>query len=220
MGFYERVIFNRAMEFALDRPQVNAERARVLGAVRGRILEVGMGTGLNLENYPAGVGPVTAANLEPELDSRAERRAAARGLQVEVVKGDATVLPFADQSFDSVVCTFLLCSVSDPDRALCEFRRVLAPEGQLFFIEHVKSAKPLLAFAQRALDPVQRTFACGCSLVRDTERAIERAGFEFLELRRREDADVPWWLGTVISGVAEVHSAPPGHAARRAPRRA
>ena len=75
MGFYERVIFNRALEFALNRPQIDGERKRVLGAVRGRILEVGVGTGLNLRAYPPGVTSVTAANLEPELDPRAERRA-------------------------------------------------------------------------------------------------------------------------------------------------
>jgi ubiquinone/menaquinone biosynthesis C-methylase UbiE len=204
MGFYERVVFNRALEFALDRPQIDGERRRVLAGVRGRILEVGVGTGLNLHCYPPGVAEVTAANLEPELDTRAKLRASSRGLEVEVKRGDAGALPFADASFHSVVCTFLLCSVSAPERALAEFRRVLAPGGRLHFLEHVKSRKPALGFAQRALDPLQRTFGCGCSLVRDSERAIENAGFRFRELRRQEQSDLPWWLGTLISGVAEV----------------
>src|SRR5688572_19370035 len=184
MGFYERTIFNRALEFALDRPEIEGERKRVLAGVRGRILEVGVGTGLNLDCYPPGVPSVTAANLEPELDPRAERRAAHRSLQVRVVRGDAAALPFPIQSFDSVVCTFLLCSVREPARALAEFHRVLAPSGRLYFLEHVKSGRPALASVQRALDPLQRLFACGCSLVRDSERAIEKAGFRFQELRR------------------------------------
>src|SRR5215204_234766 len=103
MGFYERVIFNRALEFGLDRPQIEGERKRVLAAVRGRILEIGVGTGLNLRCYPPGVAQVTAANLEPELDPRAERRARAHGVKVQVERGDAAELPFATASFDSIV---------------------------------------------------------------------------------------------------------------------
>jgi ubiquinone/menaquinone biosynthesis C-methylase UbiE len=204
MGFYERTIFNRALEFALDRPRIEAERKHVLAGVRGRILEVGVGTGLNLGCYPPGVASVTAANLEAELDRRAERRAADRNLVVDVVRGDAGALPFANQSFDSVVCTFLLCSVRDPDRALAEFHRVLAPGGRLHFLEHVKSRQAALASLQRLLDPLQRRVACGCSLVRDTERAIETQFCRFVELRHQERGDLPWWLGTLISGVAEV----------------
>jgi ubiquinone/menaquinone biosynthesis C-methylase UbiE len=203
MGFYERTIFNRGLEFALDRPGIEAERRRVLAGVRGRILEVGVGTGMNLGCYPPGVIRVTAANLEPELGPRAERRAAENNLQVQVVRGDAGALPFRNQSFDSVVCTFLLCSVTEPARALAEFHRVLAPSGRLHFLEHVKSRKPGLASVQRALDPLQRLLACGCSLLRESEQAIENASFHFQELRHQERSDLPWWLGPLISGVEE-----------------
>jgi ubiquinone/menaquinone biosynthesis C-methylase UbiE len=202
MGFYERAIFNPAMEFALDRPPINAERARVLAAARGRILEVGVGTGLNFERYPGSVTAITAANLEPALDRRAARRASARGLDIERVQGDAAALPFDSGRFDTVVCTFLLCSVAEPERSLAEFRRVLAPGGRLLFLEHVKSDRPGIGRVQRVLDPVQRTVACGCSLLRDTERAITGAGFTFRELRR-EASVLPWWLGSLIGGAAE-----------------
>ncbi|MCA9708107.1 MAG: class I SAM-dependent methyltransferase [Myxococcales bacterium] len=202
MGWYERHVFNRAMEHVLDRPVVWAERAAALEAARGRILDVGLGTGMNLPSYPAHVERITTVSPGPRLDARALARAAARGIDVAFVEGHAEAMPVPSAAFDTVVCTFVLCTVADPAAALAEFRRVLAPGGRLVFLEHVASPRPAPRALQRVLDPVHRRLACGCSIVRDTVASIRRAGFHMEALTERHVGAVPWPYRRVIRGAA------------------
>lgn len=199
MGLYERAVFNPAMDWVLSRPSVEAERARLLAAARGAVLEIGVGTGLNLPHYPAAVTAITAAAPAAQLDARAARRAAEREVAIELVNARAESLPFAARSFDTAVSTFVLCTVADPEAAIGELARVLRPDGRLLFLEHVVRPRGAGRLVQRILDPVHRPLTCGCSLVRDTAAALS-ARFTLDELEELELAGLPYTVRRVIRG--------------------
>lgn len=202
MSLYERFVFNPMMELVLDRPAVREQRRQALSPACGRVLEVGIGTGLNLDCYPDGVSELSALTLEPALDPRTVRRARQRGIEIVHVVGDGERLPFDDGAFDSVVCTFLLCSVKDPARVTAELGRVLAPRGQMLVLEHVAHPKPGIARLQRVLDPVHRRLGCGCSLVRETRATLERSGLFELRLDELDLPDLPPIYRHLIRGRA------------------
>jgi SAM-dependent methyltransferase len=178
---------------------LRAWRAEVAGSVRGRVLEIGAGTGLNLPHYPEGVDLVLT---EPSPDMR-ERLASRAGVR-EILPHFAEELPFPDAAFDVVVSTLVLCSVRDLDGAVAQIRRVLRPGGELRFIEHVGSHGALGA-AQRALDPLWCRVAGGCHLCRHTPDAIARGGFEITSMESARPWSVPpflhpWVRGTAVRG--------------------
>lgn len=160
-------------------------RAGLLAQARGRTLELGAGTGLNLDHYPAAVTELVLSEPETAMAVKLEERVRARGAAARVVRAGAEELPCADASFDTVVCTLVLCTVPDLQRSLREARRVLAPDGQLLFLEHVRHPDATRARRQRRLTPIQRRLACGCHLDRATPAAIAAAGFT-VEQERRE----------------------------------
>jgi|KBSMisStandDraft_5_1062788.scaffolds.fasta_scaffold36667_2 ubiquinone/menaquinone biosynthesis C-methylase UbiE len=171
-----------AFTAGLDRKGFGQRRDRQVAELRGDVLEVGAGTGLNLPRYRSADLLVA---LEPHrtYSRRLRARAGAAHVPVEVVAGTAEELPFADESFDNVVTTLSLCSVGDLDVALAEIRRVLRPGGALHFLEHVRGEGATARWQDR-LTPIQRRIADGCHLNRDTAAAILQAGFEITELER------------------------------------
>lgn len=199
MGLYERAVFNPAMDWVLSRPAVQAERARLLAAARGAVLEIGVGTGLNLPHYPRAVTAITAAAPAAAIDARAARRARDRGLAVELVDARAESLPLATGSFDTAVSTFVLCTVADPAAAIAELARVVRPGGRLLFLEHVVRPAGAGRLVQRLLDPLHRPLTCGCSLVRDTAAALA-VRFAIDELEERDLAGMPYTVKRVIRG--------------------
>lgn len=168
---------------ASERNGLAALRAGLLSEARGRTLELGAGTGLNLAHYPAAVTELVLTEPEAPMAVRLEERVRARGLSAQVVRAGAEELPFAAGSFDTVVVTLVLCTVADLERSLAEIRRVLAPGGQLLFLEHVRHPDAARARRQARLTPIQRRVACGCHLDRDTPAAIAQAGLTVLEQR-------------------------------------
>jgi ubiquinone/menaquinone biosynthesis C-methylase UbiE len=158
-------------------PEIAVHRRRLLSGLRGRVIEVGAGNGLNFAHYPAGVA-VCAVEPEPHLRGLAAERAEAAGADVEVVDGVADALPAGDETFDAVVFSLVLCSVPEQATALAEARRVLRPGGELRFFEHVRAASAGLRRVQRVLDvTVWPWFTGGCHPTRDTAAAIRDAGF-------------------------------------------
>jgi ubiquinone/menaquinone biosynthesis C-methylase UbiE len=177
-SFYDRVILPRLLTCACSSSPIMRQRAKIVPRASGRVLELGIGMGLNLSYYdPEKVSSVTGVDPAPEL--RAAALAAPRDprLAVEVEDGTAEALPFDDARFDSVVCTFTLCSVHTPPAALAEARRVLKPGGRLFYCEHGLAPDAGVAKWQRRIEPVWKRIAGGCHLTRPISTAIAAAGF-------------------------------------------
>ena len=183
-----RVLSARLYDAALagaERRALRAWRRELLQDLEGTILEIGAGTGANLDTYGPAVGRLLLVEPDPAMQGRLASRAAAHGpARAVVVAATASRLPLRDRSVDAVVSTLVLCSVRSLDRALAEIRRVLSPEGRLHLIEHV-AARPgtLLHGGQRLLAPAWSRFGGGCSLVRPTKELLAAAGFNVTDLR-------------------------------------
>lgn len=176
--------------------------SQILAAARGEILEIGIGTGLNVPLYPAHVQRIVSLSPDAELDHRARLRAEERGLVIEHQPGSAVAMPYQDQSFDTVVSTLVLCTVPDPEQTLREIRRVLRPGGQFLFFEHVVAEKGFNRSMQRVLEPIFKRMNCGCSMLRDTAITIASSGLAMPMLNEQYLADMPWLYRRVISGMA------------------
>lgn len=161
-----------------ERLGLAARRAQLLAELSGRVLEIGAGNGLNFTHYPQSVAEVVAVEPEPHLRAHAERAAEEAPVPVTVVEAVAEELPFAAAEFDHAVASLMLCSVADVSAALTELHRVLRPDAELRFFEHVASPRPTLRALQRAADgTVWPRLSGGCHLARETDRLIEAAGF-------------------------------------------
>ncbi len=184
-------------------------RRALLAQASGRVLEIGAGTGLNLAHYVDEIDELVPVEPEPSMRERLTRRIRRAGSQAAVVDAPAEALPFADGSFDTVVCTLVLCTVSAPDRVLGEIGRVLRPDGRLLFIEHVRADSPTLAYVQdRLLEPWRR-FACGCRCNRATVELMRACGFQ-VDARRSSWRAMPPIVRPLVSGRAtyegEIHA--------------
>jgi len=159
-----------------ERRWMGERRRRLLTGAWGAVLEIGGGTGANLQHY-RDVDRVIVAEPDPFMRKRLGPKLGDARVPVEVSTAGAEALPFPDGSFDTVVSTLVLCTVPDQESALDEVRRVLRPGGRLLFIEHVRAAGPIGRWQDR-LDPLWRRLLGGCHPNRDTVTAIEEAGFE------------------------------------------
>jgi ubiquinone/menaquinone biosynthesis C-methylase UbiE len=184
--------YDRTMKF-FDRVLFRDARSWVCSKADGEVLEIAAGTGLNLPHYPDAV-KLTAVELSPAMLELARQRAAELGREVELQVGDATALEFADQSFDTVVCTFALCTIPDDAAAVAEVRRVLRPGGRFVFAEHVRSTRPVIRAGQRLLDPLAVRFQ-GDHIAREPLEHLQREGLAVEQLQR-------YGLGIVERAVA------------------
>lgn len=173
-------------------------RPGTVGRAGGRVLELGVGTGLNLPHYDADVH-LHGVEPDPHMLKRAQQRAARLGRQVELHQVGAEALPFPDAHFDVVVATFVFCTIPDAQAAAAEALRVLRPGGRLLFAEHVRADAALFASVQRLVDPLWQRLSGGCSLVRDPVALLAEAGAVDLQVRPREGA---WSVLPVITGSA------------------
>jgi ubiquinone/menaquinone biosynthesis C-methylase UbiE len=186
-----------------EKATMRAHRAALLGRVRGRVLEIGGGTGANLPFYGAAVTELVITEPEEPMARRLERKLLDHSLPARVVRAPAEALPFEDGSFDYAVSTLVLCTVEDPRRALSEIRRVLKPAGELLFLEHVRSDDPGLARWQDRLQPLQYRIGHGCHCNRATLDNIRTAGFKVPELERDTVKKAPPIVRPLIVGSAE-----------------
>jgi SAM-dependent methyltransferase len=190
-------------------------RRKLLAHARGRVLEIGVGTGLSLPHYPP-VDELVATDPSKPMLRRAKRRAEGAGRDVTFVEAHAEVLPFEDESFDTVVSMVVLCTVENPERALQEIRRVLRPGGRFLLSEHVRSDDPKQARWQDRLERIWGFVANGCHPNRRTLDAIRAAGFDVSDIEKGELPGVPALVRPRVSGSAR---ASPRGARRSRPRR-
>lgn len=159
-----------------------AHRERIGSAADGRVLEVGIGSGLNLPFYSAGVREVIGLDPAPRLIAMARTAAARSSLRVTLVEGSAETIPLDDASIDSIVLTWTLCSIAQAGRALSEMRRVLRPGGQLLFVEHGSAPEPGVRRWQDRLTPAWKRISGGCHLNRPVPTLIKTHGFAMAQV--------------------------------------
>jgi ubiquinone/menaquinone biosynthesis C-methylase UbiE len=179
------------------------QRKKLLVPARGRVLEIGGGTGANLQYYGAGVEELVVTEPEEPMARRLEKKLSSSSLPVRVIRAPAEKLPIEDASFDFVVSTLVLCTVGDQTRALREAHRVLKPGGQLLFLEHVRADSPRLARWQDRLNPLQKRIGVGCNCNRPTLDAIEANGFTVRHVEHDKLAKAPPFVRPMIVGAAE-----------------
>lgn len=182
-SWYERHILPYAVDLACGSRLIRRQREKVVPRAQGRVLEVGIGTGLNLAHYDkAKVAKIVALDPALSMHRLARRRVARSGLEVELVDVSAETIPLRDASIDSVVVTYSLCTIPDPVAALKEMRRVLAPGGRLIFCEHGRAPEERVRRWQDRLTPYWMKIAGGCHLNRDIPGLLGQGGFECLDL--------------------------------------
>jgi ubiquinone/menaquinone biosynthesis C-methylase UbiE len=198
-AFYDRAFA------ATEEAGLRQMRAQLLKQVRGRVLELGSGTGLNLELYPReGIECLTLTEPDPHMFKQLRTRAEKDCPGADLVQAGAENLPFDDSSYDTAVVTLVLCTVPDQAAALREISRVLKPDGQLLFLEHVRANHPDLARWQDRLEKPWRFLGDGCHCNRDTEAAIRAAGFQLPETGRGELPKAPPIVKPLIWGSASL----------------
>jgi ubiquinone/menaquinone biosynthesis C-methylase UbiE len=184
-GFYDRHVLPHLINLAMRHPMVRARRAELVPRASGEVLEVGIGSGLNIPFYSAKVRRLYGVDPSGELLAMALRRAAHVPFPVELLCQSAEDLPRPDASFDTIVTTWTLCSIPDPMQALREMRRVLKPGGRLLFVEHGRTPDASVNRWQDRLNPVWSKVAGGCNLNRPMEDLIRSAGFRLVDLQKR-----------------------------------
>ncbi|WP_028997089.1 class I SAM-dependent methyltransferase [Azohydromonas australica] len=177
-SWYDRHVLPYLLDFACGLSPIARQRRKVIPQAAGRVLEIGIGTGLNLAFYDrAKVERLVGIDPATEMHALARKRSQRLGLPVELLQLSAEEVPVESGSFDTVICTYTLCSVSSPDQALREMRRVLRPGGKLLFAEHGLAPDAPVAKWQARLEPYWSRIAGGCHLTRDVPRLLAEAGF-------------------------------------------
>ena len=186
----------------MERNFLGRIRDELLAGASGSVVEIGAGTGVNLSHYPPSVKRLVCTEPEEPMARRLRGKAADSGHDIEVVEAPAESLPFEDDSFDTAVATLVLCTVSDPTRAVGEIARVLRPGGRLIFIEHVRSPEPGLAKWQDRLHPLWVRFGHGCHCNRATLETIEASPLRIESHRRGRIPKAPPIVRPLLTGVA------------------
>jgi ubiquinone/menaquinone biosynthesis C-methylase UbiE len=202
--FYDR------LTAGIERAGLSEMRRDLLASATGRTLELGAGTGHNLEHYTDAVTELILAEPDPHMATRLRSRLAEEGTSAgrpSVIEAAAEDLPFDDGSFDTVVATLVFCTVEDPARAFAEARRVLVEAGSLLFLEHVRSERGRLAWWQDRLERPWGWVAAGCHPNRPTEHLLADAGFWIEQLDRDRLPKAPPWVRPMIRGTARRPSA-------------
>jgi ubiquinone/menaquinone biosynthesis C-methylase UbiE len=190
---YDRIaFFYDLMEAPFEHIRFASWRSMIRDRIKGsKALEVGVGTGKNLDYYPDGI-EITAVDLSPKMLKRAHKRADLLGLNVRMLEMDAQSQAFSDDSFDTVFATFVFCSVPDPVKGFRELRRVCKPDGRLVVLEHVRPATKLLGFIFDVLNPLVVRMM-GANINRRTIDNIKEAGWH-IQTEKKLSSDIVWLI--------------------------
>lgn len=202
MGLYRYHIFPRLMNWVMAGEEFRRLRMELLAQVHGEVLELGIGTGLNLPHYPKTVSQLHAVDPADLLPKIVTERSASQSFPIRIQHITAESLPYDDRSFDFAVSTWTLCTIPDPVKALREVRRVLKPDGVFLFLEHGRSEDESVAAWQDRLNPIQNIIGCGCNLNRRIDHLIIQAGLKIMILDRFHMQNVPRLAGEMYKGRA------------------
>lgn len=206
MGFgnwWDRTVVPRIVKFGCANADLMALRRDVVPQAAGAVFELGCGGGINQRLYdPARVTGFAGLDPSGKLLDYAREAAVGRGWNADIRQGFGEAIPFADDSFDTVVCTFTLCSVNDQTQTLAELRRVLKPGGTFLYAEHGRAPDAKIARRQERIDPLWKRVFGNCHLSRPVTSAIEHAGFAASPVGRRYMRDKPSIAGWLEWGVA------------------
>jgi ubiquinone/menaquinone biosynthesis C-methylase UbiE len=203
MSFYSRFVFPHILERFSSGHHVNAQRGLALAPAMGQVLEIGFGTGLNFAHYPPSATRVIAIDYERMRTQRVGQRIADAPVPIKTIYRDASNgLPFANNSFDTVVTTWTLCSIRDVISALAEIRRVLRRDGNYLFLEHGCSDDPRVAQRQNLFAPVVKAVGAGCQMNRQIDDLIINSGLQIRTLDRFLMPEISRILGEMYRGVA------------------
>jgi SAM-dependent methyltransferase len=202
MGFYEDRILPRVVDLTCGSSMLDSVRERTCTGLSGRVVEIGFGSGRNAPFYPASVTVVSAVEPADRGWAMAASRVAASAVPIERAGLDGQSLPFEDNSFDSALSTWTLCTIPDVMAALSEVRRVLVPGGAFHFVEHGLAPDAAVQKWQHRFNPLQNVVAGGCHLNRDIRGLIETAGFEIRDIESFYEKSVPKTWGAMSLGVA------------------
>ena len=183
MGLYEKYLLPKLLNAAMKSPPMTDLRKKLVPIAEGNVLEIGIGSGLNLPYYDR---KVKVTGLDPSMALQAYAREVAKkhGIGVEFLSVVGEEIPADDNSFDSVVMTWTLCTIPEPLRAMSEIRRVLKPNGKIIFAEHGEAPDAGVARWQSRLNPVWKVIGGGCHLNRRIEHLYESSGFVFDDIDR------------------------------------
>ncbi|MCB1647726.1 MAG: class I SAM-dependent methyltransferase, partial [Pseudomonadales bacterium] len=181
MGFYDKYLLPKLLNLAMKAPEMTRLRKQLVPLATGRVLEIGVGSGLNLPFYDKSV-KVTGVDPSLELQHYARQVSEEAGLNIEFLSTTAEAIPLPDNSFDSAVVTWTLCTIPDAGAALLEIRRLLKPGGRLIFAEHGASPDAKVASWQNRINPVWNRVAGGCHLNRKPDEMLMQQGYNFEDL--------------------------------------
>ena len=193
MGLYRERILPVLVDRACGTAGLRRWRAELSSGLSGRVLEIGFGSGLNVDYYPSAVEKVFAVEPSATAFRIAQKRIRPSPVAVELVGLDGQSIPLPDDSCDDALCTFSLCTIPDVDAALAEVRRVLRPGGRFHFLEHGLAPDPGVAAWQRRIEPFQRRLADGCHLTRDPVSLVRGAGFVLDDVSQQYGAGPKPW---------------------------
>jgi ubiquinone/menaquinone biosynthesis C-methylase UbiE len=194
-------VYDRGLK-ATEEAGLREMRRELLARAEGRVVELGAGTGANLDLYPQAVEDLVAVEPDPYMVKRLRAKLAESSRAASVVEAPAERLPFEDSSFDTAVATLVLCTVPDPGAALAEAARVLKPGGRLLFVEHVRAEGPSLARWQDRLERPWRFLGDGCHCNRDTVATIAASPLQVEKLERGEMPKAPPIVTPLVRGSA------------------
>ncbi len=196
-------LYDRGLK-ATEEAGLGEMRRQLLAGARGKVIELGAGTGVNVDLYPEAVEELVLVEPDPHMAKRLRARVAESSRAATIAEAPAERLPFEDDAFGIAVATLVLCTIPDPAAALAELRRVLKPGGQLLFLEHVRAEDPQLARWQDRLEKPWRFLGDGCRCNRDSVAAIAAAGFELGEVERGRMPKAPPIVRPLVRGSASL----------------
>ena len=201
MGFYSNLVVPYCIDLAMSGSNLSQYRQELLKSVSGEVLELGFGTGLNLAHYPKSVKKITTVDPNPGMQKLARSRIEQSLITIDYKILNGESLPMEDASFDSVVCTWTLCSIPLVEQAIAEVHRLLRPGGRFYFIEHGLSQESKVGVWQNRLTPIQKVIADGCHLNRQINLLVKKQ-FPNVNIEQFYAPKLPKVMGYMYRGIA------------------